>query len=379
MARRGRPISEGLVDLSVFPLLMVVPSSHVMVLGMPIDKLGAGVVPGISWAGPRNGVYAGTCDLLGDPNDPLGFIRYSTPIPTRTDLFTPPGQVPDPETLPQVRVYDDPPGDLFVPATGTTVSAPDSVADIRWSDGALLQPAIAPAAILSAYPCGQVNAQGAFTICADGAAAAKGPFFVLQGGVDAAIPLDGTRELQFGAILGSADPPSEGGPVANPPNDPFQGAQRSFLASYVPGTMTWGVEVTDHTLPDAAPGNATANSGVRIIIDGPSVTYLIPQDESPTPRPGARLTAEVTDEATGDDVVDVSSGGPGSTWQLSAVGDPTGIIPPPKAGGHGRLRHLGVVPGPYPGEPQVGDPDRGHGRPHATHSGHAGDVPEGVE
>ena len=160
------------------------------------------------------------------------------------------------------------------------------------------------AAIDAAYPCDMANPQGAFTLCGPGVDSAKGPYAMIQGGFDAAVPLDGDRMRVYGAAFDGDGRRATGlEPGTDFPNDTYQGTDRGTKPRTTPAQMTWTLAVTDRSLKDASRGNATANSGARAIIDGPSIDLAHPHVR--VPRPDAVLAADLGDHGrhvrAGDD------------------------------------------------------------------------------
>ena len=326
---------EGTADPLKPPFIALFPSTGIAAVGLPVAALKYGARPFVSFAGPPQTPAQGAFDLLGDPGTPPSLIRVGQPLTFGAELFGAAGLTPDPALVPWVVTYDDRPADLFFSGTDATAGVTDPAVDFRWSDGVVVAPALDPAAIEAAYPCGTTNARGAFTLCAPRASAAKGPYALVQGGLDAAIPRDGDRMLVYGAAF-DGDGRSVTGlkPGADFPNDTYQGTDRWYEATYEPDKMAWTMGVTDQTLKHTSRGNATARSGARAIIDGPSISWLIPLSEFQAQLPSWRLTSAITDGtfAQATTGVDVSAGGPGSTWTLQPLSDPGGlvVIVPPK-------------------------------------------------
>ena len=225
-ARGWEPFFEGQVDRDAERRSSrSSPSTGIAAIGMPVTALQNGLRPFVSFAGPPQTPAQGAFDLLGDLGTPSDLMFVPQPLTYRADLFAAAGLTPDPALVPHVLQYDDPPGDLFFSGTDPTAGVTDPAVDFRWSDGAVVAPVLDPAAIEAAYPCdGDQPAGSVHALCAGGARLAKGPYAMIQGGFDAAIPLDGDRMLVYGAAFDGDGRPATGlEPGTDFPNDTYQG------------------------------------------------------------------------------------------------------------------------------------------------------------
>jgi hypothetical protein len=324
-------------DPSKRPFVALDTKLGLAAVGMPSDLLKNGFRPLASIAGPPGGVADGAWDQLGGDAEPTSLLFPSLPLPVADDpVLQALGMSVDPKGAgPRVRVVFDPPKDLFYSAAPGLPGVFVPHIDIHWSEGNLL-PAGSSQSIDTAFPCNTTNAAGAFTSCAPGAVAATGPFVVLRGVFGGPIPLKGADKLVYGAVFAGGGAPGKLWQAAPAfPFDTYQGTNSWFEETYDLANDTWTLSATKVGDGPLERGNATATSGARVIIDGSTMTWLIPSSEFGTRLPSWRLTSTVSTDGSFSPettAVDVSSGGPGSSWALQLLADPTGLITivPPK-------------------------------------------------
>jgi hypothetical protein len=134
------------------------------------------------------------------------------------------------------------------------------------------------------FPCGQ--GEYGFTICGEGPFS-PGRAVVVSSAFDAEIPLEDPENIyQYGFVF-DRDRTPENNYQASPafPGDFFDGTDLWYELVYEPG-RGWSLIVTDVTA-----GFAQLTSGARAIIQGNSITLVIPEVELSEESPLFRVTA----------------------------------------------------------------------------------------
>ena len=313
------------------PVVALLPKLGLGAVGVPVASLRNGFRPFAAIAGPQGVVETGAWDQVAGPDGPTSLMYpFQALTPADDPLLKALGITTDPKSVaPTLTTFYDRPKDGFHSDPAGVAGVFTDPVDMLWSSGTLLAPG-ATASLDSTFPCDKVNAAGAFTACAPGVATASGPFAVLRGVFGGPIPLKGTDKLVYGAVFDGDGKPATAWPAsADFPNDTYQGTDQWFEATYDPATDAWTVATTKVGDGALERGNATATSGARFIIDGSTATWLIPTSEFAAPLPSWRLTSAITTDGSFSPAttgVDVSSGGPGSSWALQPLADPTGLI-----------------------------------------------------
>ena len=139
------------------------------------------------------------------------------------------------------------------------------------------------------FPCGM--GPNGFTLCPTTVGAMPaGDYFVLSNVFEGAIPLsDPSNYYQYGFVFDAdAILTNNYQPSAPYLNDFFKDTDRWYTADYSPMTRAWTLKVVD-----ARGGTFTTvtNSSSRIVMQGNSLTLVVPRSEFTSMDPGYRLSA----------------------------------------------------------------------------------------
>ncbi len=325
------PYAEGGALETDLPIIVLTKDSSgtVALIVAPTSLLANGFRPFVSIAAPPGGVADGALDHV-DGSDPSGLIMpTAAPDEALTSVLAALDQDVATTAL-AVRPYVTAP--FAFTLDGSAAAEP---VDPLWASvGVLTQPGSAQT-LDQQFPCDGSAAPGVSSACtpagAPGSSLSNGPVDVFEAELDTPPSTGaGATPLQLTVALDADGQAGDNwkAPIGQPA-DPLQGTDREYQATDDPATGTWSLAVKQL----AGSTWSDASSSARVVVDGPSVVFLVPASEASAPLPGWRIIEQSRDATPTppSDAFMASVGGPLDGWSLAPVDDPLHLVKLPIA------------------------------------------------